>query len=627
MQFESLGQLGDWLDGRQTPTAYVVDPPMTLMEAIDSKAVWASQPSVRKVVDFIARNLASIPINQFQRLSDTERRRITTGPVAELLRKPSQAPLMTPYRFWHGILVDRLIYDRWCALRTSENGREWLDRIPARRFHFATDALDRIEAVVVYGKDGSRMELDPARCVFDAGYSTRGGNGTSPMETLKDILNESTEAVQYRRDVLARGARIPGYIHRPTPWSSKEARERFAAGWRAFSASGGRAGETPVLEDGMEYRALDAFKPNDLELMEGRTLTDVEVASAYHIAPELVGAREGTYSNIDAFRQMLYGPNLGPYIDEWQQVLNAAFADGDTYLEANVDVKLRGSFLEQAQVTSTATGAPWMTRNEARAMRNLPPIAGGDDIVTPLNVLTGGQASPRDTGSQNLGPKSGTKAGPVLVKAEATAGHVTQIERVLNAFFDRQGRSVLSAIGAGEDWWDAKRWDDELATDLLAVSHSIADILGKAAAEALGFDPDSYDPDMTVNFLAAVAQQRAEGINQTTREQLDVALMSEDGDPEQVFETARNSRVGAVAKAVATFAAGFATVEAAKQLRDAEGITPTKTWQTGSNPRAAHARMDGETVAIDVPFSNGMDWPGQGGDEDAGCNCTVAIQA
>lgn len=403
MIFESLGQLGDHLDARASGAApaFVVDPPMSLMEAVDSRSVWASQPSVRKVVDFIARNMAGIPLNHFERVSDTERRRINDGPIAQLLAKPSQAPKMTAYRFWHSILVDRLVYDRWMALRTSADGREWLDRVPPRRFVFKTDALERIVGATVWGRDGQSTDLDASRFIGDAGYSTRGGNGTSPMETLKDILNEASESVTYRREVMARGARVPGYIHRPTPWPSPEARTRFVSGWQAFASGGGREGGTPVLEDGMEYRALDAYKPNDLDLVKGRQLTDAEVASAYHIAPELVGAREGTFSNIDAFRQMLYGPALGPYIDEWQQVLNLEFGEPGRYVEANVDVKLRGSFAEQAKVTSTAVGGPWMTRNEARAMRNLPPVENGDELITPLNVTEGGQASPNDTGTQN----------------------------------------------------------------------------------------------------------------------------------------------------------------------------------------------------------------------------------
>jgi hypothetical protein len=38
-----------------------------------------------------------------------------------------------------------------------------------------------------------------------------------------------------------------------------------------------------------------------------------------------------------------------------------------------------------------------MTRNEARARLNLPHLEGADDLIVPLNVTQGGQASPTDS--------------------------------------------------------------------------------------------------------------------------------------------------------------------------------------------------------------------------------------
>src|SRR5699024_2688674 len=120
------------------------------------------------------------------------------------------------------------------------------------------------------------------------------------------------------------------------------------------------------------------------------------------------------------------------------------------YVEFNIEEKLQGNFEEQSQALQVSTGAPWMTRNEARAIRNLPALPGGDALVTPLNVLVGGQASPRDSGSQNR------RSGPVRVKERAPESHVDQVRRVLSSFFERQGRVVKSRLGAKAEggWWD-----------------------------------------------------------------------------------------------------------------------------------------------------------------------------
>ena len=68
------------------------------------------------------------------------------------------------------------------------------------------------------------------------------------------------------------------------------------------------------------------------------------------------------------------------------------------YVEFNLEEKLRGNFEEQAAMQTAAAGGPWMTINEVRAMRNLPAIEGGDDLIRPLNVTTAtaDQSEPQD---------------------------------------------------------------------------------------------------------------------------------------------------------------------------------------------------------------------------------------
>jgi hypothetical protein len=117
---------------------------------------------------------------------------------------------------------------------------------------------------------------------------------------------------------------------------------------------------------------------------------------------------------VDAFRQMLYGPVLGPVITDLQDAINAGGlldavgAGENTYIEANREAVLAGSLLEQARYLQTVTGRPVMTDAEARARMNLPHLEGTDELIVPLNVVEGGQASPTDSGDQNaLNPGHG----------------------------------------------------------------------------------------------------------------------------------------------------------------------------------------------------------------------------
>ncbi|MGQ4514228.1 phage portal protein [Streptomyces sp. DW26H14] len=411
--FPDLSQLGGYLAQNGIR---VVDPGVPLSSYADTAAawdVWRTQPSVRKVVDYIARALATIPWHVYEQIAENDRQRVRDNPLAQLLAMPG--PNRPPARFWYRVIVDYLIYDRWCVqvLPSADTPSGWeLRRKPARRFHILADDDDEPAALYLYSSTGAAQTVPVGYrppvgggYLFDHGYATVGADGTSPMDTLRQLLAEQTEAVAYRRAVWRNGARVPVVITRPAgaKWKNDNARERFIESIRRFLRGGGQEGGAPLLEDGMEMVKVDAFSPRDTADIEGRQLSDAEVASAYHIPPELVGAREGTFSNVDAFRQMLYTHSVGPDITILEDVLNTmlvpmlAGPSSSLYVEANVEAKLRGSFEEQAAMLQSAVGAPYMVRAEARKVLNLPFIEGTDELVTPLNVVTGGLASPRDT--------------------------------------------------------------------------------------------------------------------------------------------------------------------------------------------------------------------------------------
>lgn len=624
----------------------VMDPgsPLSLYGRAAVETFWRHQPALRKVVGFVARNVASIPLHTHERVSDTDRRRVTDHALPRVLSRPQ--PSVGAFRFWESVISDGLLYDRWAVLKDwQDDGSLQLLHIPSWRLYLSTDQFNRVVGAYMWTDDHEPLstegagwiKLDLEQLIFDHGYAPRTA-GLSPVETLKDLLEESAESVQYRRDAWNNGGRATQYIKRPmdAQWTSEQ-RSRFVEGLRKFMKDGSGAGGTMLLEDGMEIGSVPFMSPADALDLQGRELTNVEVSSAFHVSPELIGARAGNFSNVDAFRQNLYRDSLGPYITAWEQAINVGLTDdlaGDRnlYVEANVEAKLRGSFQEQAQVMQSATGRPWMTADEARARMNMPAL-GGDaaEIVTPLNVLVGGQASSRDSGSQN---RTASKAGPVQYKAGPTANHDRKAEQVLSEFFAKQRRTIVSRLGANDvDWWDGDRWDDDLSARMLSLYLLTSTAAGQATLESIGIDPDSYDEPRTMAFLQKAARQSAESMNAATLAALQDAMAVDDDDEipdpvdaaSHVFDVAEDSRSAEAGLTAVAFAAGFGAVEAARQ----QTSRARKRWVvTSSNPRASHAAMHGEEVGIDDVFSSGQRWPGQyNGDPDdtAGCQCELEI--
>ena len=601
--------------------------------AQDYATVWRSQPQVRTVVSFLARNIAQLGLHTYRRKSDTDRERLTAHPLAQLLSKPN--PRTTRYRLIDSLVNDLGIYDTalWLKVRPDDTSAPGaLVRIPPQLVTPQGDNWLGADSYLITGSKGS-LTVKASDVVHFRGHNPDDPRwGSSPIETLRRILDEERAAGLYRDQLWRNGARMSGYLTRPaaTPWGDG-ARARFRAQWQAqYTGGGSQAGGTPILEDGMTF-VPSSISPESAQYIEARKLTREEVAAAYHIPLPMVGILDNaTFSNITEQHKQLYQDTLGPWLQmirediELQLLPDLDDTDG-VYVEFNLAEKMRGSFEEQAQQLQTAVGAPWLSRNEARARQNLPQIPGGDDLVTPLNVLIGGQASPRDSA-----PSSGQLSGRVRVKARADETVEAKAVEVLSAFFARQAQVLASAAGAGALAWDDERWNAELGGDLFRVNALIATQAGRAAMESLGLDPDEWDADRTLGWLQANAVAVAESINETTRAEVEAAVDNdEDDDPaaavQSLFKGVVAARALQIAVTQVAAISGFGTTEAVQQ----SGLTATKTWRVrSSRPRTAHARMDGETVPMSETFSNGGRWPGDSKlhpDQRSGCTCDIDV--
>lgn len=432
--------------------------------------LWKAQPALRTVVSFLARSVASLPVDPYRRLVGADREKASDHALGRMLEDPLPGSTWTKYRLFNTLMHDLGIYDSayWLKMKTGD-GRPGIQPIPPSRIiprggNFFAPAKYR-----VLGNNGYR-EYDASSVVHFHGYNPDDHRtGTAPVETLRQILAEEFSASVYREQMWRNGARVAGYIKRPkdAPKWSDPARERFKGDWQAqYAGDGPATGGTPVLEDGMEF-GPSSVSPRDAQYVEARKLTREEVAVAYHVAPVMMGVTDGTtISSVLELHKMLYQDTLPPWLTQIAQDIECqllpdldpvAHDTGTIFVEFNLKAKLAGSFEEQAQALQSAVGGPWMLRNEARAMNNFPGVDGGDDLIVPLNVVTGGLASPNDTAPNNPdnGPSNGQP--PKAVDAE-----------VLRNYFARQARVVKSRLSTGstaDDLIDAARWDAELIQD------------------------------------------------------------------------------------------------------------------------------------------------------------------
>lgn len=615
-------------------------------------AMWRTQPNLRTVTTFMARNVAHLGLPAYQRNPDDGRVRARDSLAAQVIGRPNGHD--TTYELIYSLIMDLALYDDayWLVTKSSRTPSGWEVTPIKAAWVVGSKGGDvwQPDTWTVRVTDGTTRDV-PAQNVlhFHGWEPVKADHGLTPVETLKEILAEQIAAVAYRQQNWRNGARVGTVLSRPAdaPEWSDEAADQFRQDWRSrYTGNGGsEAGGTPILEDGMTLQKV-GFSATDEQYIENAKLALTTVAAVYHINPVMVGILDNAnYSNVKEFRKMLYGDTLGPLIAQVEARLNTFFlpmigSPTNIYYEFNIGEKLQGDFAEQADIAGKTVGAPTMTPNEWRALQNRDAVDGGDELLRPLNMSPVSQI-PQPVGSAPAGaaaaaPRRQVKAAPVKVKADGT-DYQEMVGAVVKRFAKRQAAAVLSRLGAKvkqPDWWDQKRWDNELTADLFGVAAQVATDVGKGVAQQLGYTADDYDEGRTLAFLKAVAESRAGMINAATRDAIAQALDDADNPdvetevtPTSIFDELIGSRGAAAGLTLATTFASFGTAEAAYQIG---GDKAQKTWVLGpaKNPRPEHAAINGETVPVSQNFSNGAAWPGDpslGADGVANCTCSIVV--
>ena len=635
------------LFGKQTIYVSITPEENPITDGLTARQLYATQANLQAVVSFLADSVAQLPLKVYIRQGDDRRIRDKESAAARLLYRPNND--QTAYDFWNAVMVEYLLMGMttvWLLPdANSDSGyqmriipKEWVVNTE-RKTNYAPDTI-RITAGT-----GGYIDIPRTEFVQFRRYSPGNPGGyQSPIAALRQTLNEQIQADRFRSEIWRSSGRFNAYLTRPSnvqPWNDAQ-RDAFLTAFReGWGKGGSNAGKMPLLEDGMEIKPYQ-FNAQQAQYAETKQLSREDVAAAYHINPSLIWhTTTQTYASAKDNARALYADCLGPVIQMLQQRINAFLlpmigASPDTYVVFDLKEKLKGSFEERASILQASVGGPWITRNEARADNDMPPIEGGDELIVPLNVVEGGQASPQDTHmNQNSADPEVKKIIPshrkdaestIRIKGKSDDEESDDLTEVLKKFFERQKNSVIPKIGAGrEEWWNEERWDTELAEDLLPLIMDVADAHGKSTADILGTE---YIKELTAAYLRKLTEGRAHAINSSTLEKL-LDAIEEELEPAEVFEKRESHDAEMFGQALATQVAGWAMLEAVHQAQD-HGYSKMveKEWVTGPNSRPSHAAMNGQRVGIDEKFSNGADWPGDDNlspDESCGCNCSTDV--
>lgn len=603
-------------------------------------AIYACQPAVRSVVDYIAKNSAQLPLKLFERISDTERERDEEHPAAQSLKNPDDWSAADA--FLRRLFQDFLIYDNAYVVKfpVPNGGPVRLIRIPPESVTVSGGRFTP-DLYVLWATDGVALEVQPDRMIHWFGYNPDDPlMGLSPLETLRQELATDAAIQAALVEVAKHGFKGGGYIFRPIEapeWEQDDA-ERYAERFREQRQR--TDGFVPIMDEGMEWRET-GLSAKDAEVIASRQFTEAEVLKAY-IGP--FGLKPD--GDIEAQRKQIYADVLPPLTKALAcqldvDILRAEYQADSYYFEFDLNEKLRGDIENRFPMMTSAAGRPWLTVNEVRAIENKPPVEGGDDLTIPTNVVLAG---PDGTAPQlpapnvmpiqdpNKPPQDGSyregAAGNGLVKADVPGTvppdhrlphfqsrlrndmarqrrNVSEFQGMIHNYFERQSAAMKERRIAGKAF-DSHRWDAELTRDLQAELKRVVDREASFYVGQLG--GADFDMRQVDNYLMAMAAGIASGVNAATQADLEA------GTAQDAIDRAMSQRAAVVGASLGARATIFARAEAAKQ---SPGYSQRmQTWIADTD---RHADLDGVTVPV------GSDWGGIEPGSEPNCACSVSI--
>lgn len=582
--------------------------------------LYRKSPALRKVVDVIVRNIGQLDLRLYEEIDDSERRPRYDHPAALSLRYPSEN--VSQDKLVRSLFKDFLLADDAFALIVPAGQQISLARMPFHMVEIVGSSLLTADSYRFHRGDGTYVDFMPDQVLHWHGENPDDPRiGLSHLDTLRDVIAEDVALRQATIELANSGLTEPTWVFRPleAPDWSNPARKGFE---EDLANRLKRVNRKPVvLEEGMELKSF-GVSPRDAQMMELRRWATSEIAGEYGVPLGMVGLAE----NLEEARAQFYSDTLPPYCEDFTKMLNQrilvrVYNWQQGCFEFNLDEKHMGD--DRLRALVSASGRPVMLTNEARAALNLPPVKGGDELVTPSNVLVGDNPKPSVDvmGPQdpNGPPQDGSyrEQPKALVKAEDRvpqhlpaykadqARHFRNIDRaqaVVERHYRRLERYARNKGTKAIDW---SRWDREFGDDLHQLIEDIVEKEGAIyAAKLLG----EFDMNRVQNYLRAMAEGAAEGFNDNLRQEID----------ELGLDGALSRKSQHVESAGASLGAGatrWAREEAARQSPDYE--RRVKVWIPDTQ---RHAAFGGQMVPVGDPWPAGFA-PGTA----PGCKCTMAI--
>ena len=335
-------------------------------------------------------------------LSDERGNEIERDPLLDLLYKPNT--LFTGRQFW---ALYQTYYDTlgevYILLEKNRRPFETNSKIIAMHILpplkvkpiFNTDGT--IEKFEYETKDGSKHYTTEEVLYIHNPNPKNPLRGQSLLKAGVNAIQTETQIATYHSRVLENGGKVEGVFKFKTGLTTKEQLKEVKDKYKKEYADAKKSGIPLFLGGDADY-IRTGLSPEELSFLEAKRMTLEDICILTGVPKSMLAStNDAKFDNADADRAIFLRETIKPllttlttYLDEFLFPDNRTLTFVDPTPE-NVDQKLKE--------TESGLKNSYMTINEARQRHGYDPIANGDDILVPFNLMPLG-AEPATTDTQ-----------------------------------------------------------------------------------------------------------------------------------------------------------------------------------------------------------------------------------
>lgn len=221
-------------------------------------------------------------------------------------------------------------------------------------------------------------------------------SGASTLSMCSSVFDDALSAENAASSMFRNGISPTGILSTPdSVMLTKPQRQELETLLQERHQGAMRSGRPMLLDNGLKWTQL-SVKPQDAQMLESRKFSGEQICRIFGVPPAMVGFGDsssnwGTGKEIDVLGFQKF--TLRKRLKRIEQALLKQLvplaerrAQGIT-IEFNFEGLLRGDTASRYEAYEKAIRMGIATRNECRALENLPPIEGGDVITVQMQDI------------------------------------------------------------------------------------------------------------------------------------------------------------------------------------------------------------------------------------------------